>query len=188
MTRESYEILEKQLMLGDNSGLGQLNRYQAACCQWLIRKSNFSCSYDDAYDVFVDSILAFRSNIIRGKYEFGNVQAYLNRICWNKWLATSRNRMQENKKEEDVRRTMYTGTENEPEGLEAREKKLCYINKAMNQLKDRCIKILTYAIIDDMSMKEIAGKLGLANANVAKTTKSRCYKKLMNEIKLFQAK
>jgi len=49
--------------------------------------------------------------------------------------------------------------------------------KAFDQLGDSCQKILRYFYIYKMNMDEIALQMDLANANVAKVSKARCFKK-----------
>ena len=57
------------------------------------------------------------------------------------------------------------------------------VNKSVQQLGDTCRKVLSYYYFDNMSMTEIAEKLGFANADTAKTKKYKCKKELDNMIK-----
>ena len=54
---------------------------------------------------------------------------------------------------------------------EEREK---VIAKCLNELGETCRNVLMYYYFDDMSMQEIADKLGFANADTAKTKKYKC--------------
>ena len=57
------------------------------------------------------------------------------------------------------------------------------IQDCVGQLGDVCQKVLSYYYFDGMSMKEIAGKLGFANSDTAKTKKYKCKKELDRVVK-----
>ena len=67
--------------------------------------------------------------------------------------------------------------------LELSRKKIKCVEKALGQLDKKCKEIIHASCIQNLSMKEVAKKMGFANANVAKTTKCRCYKKWRNKFK-----
>ena len=190
MTRDDFDHLVSQLKKGDNSVLAALQSYQPDCIGLVRNKSGQTCSFDEAYDIFIDSVLDFRKNVLKGKVEYGNVKAYLQRMCYNKWLAFSRKKARIQQKEEQVKRKLYVvGSDSEPEekAENDKEKKLGMIKKAMQILSDKCRQMLQLAIVEGCKMQEIARIMELANANVAKTTKSRCYKKLLSEIRQMEA-
>ena len=53
----------------------------------------------------------------------------------------------------------------------------------MEQLGETCRKVLMYYYFDEMSMQEIADKLGFANTDTAKTKKYKCKQKLDELVK-----
>jgi DNA-directed RNA polymerase specialized sigma24 family protein len=53
----------------------------------------------------------------------------------------------------------------------------------IDQLGDTCKKVLTYYYFEEMSMQDIAEKLGFANTDTAKTKKYKCKKKLDELVK-----
>ncbi|MFM8832834.1 MAG: RNA polymerase sigma factor, partial [Cytophagales bacterium] len=55
--------------------------------------------------------------------------------------------------------------------------------KCLEQLGETCRKVLTYYYFDEMSMQEIADKLGFANTDTAKTKKYKCKQKLDELVK-----
>ncbi|TAE44053.1 MAG: sigma-70 family RNA polymerase sigma factor, partial [Cytophagales bacterium] len=57
------------------------------------------------------------------------------------------------------------------------------IHQAINSLGDTCRKVLTLYYFDNLSMQEIAEKLGFANSDTAKTKKYKCKKELDDLIK-----
>jgi RNA polymerase sigma factor (sigma-70 family) len=193
MNQRSYNELIQGLITGNNAVLGQLNQYQAYCLKTLQIKSAQRCSSEMAYDIFIDAVIAFRTNILKGERPDPRyLRAYLARICWNMWMALSRSEERKAKKQTNVKEALY-GTamespdhlvqgEEEKEQAAEREKKLMEIKEAMKKLSDKCRQILHLFIIEGKSMKEIAERFQMASANVAKTTKSRCYSRLMKEI------
>jgi len=66
---------------------------------------------------------------------------------------------------------------------ELHKSKVEQIDNAMQQLSEKCRQVLYMAIADGLSMADIAAQLGMASADVAKTTKSRCYKRLLDFIR-----
>jgi RNA polymerase sigma factor (sigma-70 family) len=193
MNRRTYEEMVEGLLAGNNALLAHLNSHQTYCLKTLQIKSGQHCTADMAYDIFIDAVIAFRTNILKGERPDPRyLRAYLARICWNMWMAHSRSQERKAKKQGIVQEELYgTAMENfdhlttsEEERMEALEKgkKLQIIQRAMENLNEKCRKILQLFIIEGKSMKEIAEQLNMANANVAKTTKSRCYNRLMKEI------
>ena len=55
--------------------------------------------------------------------------------------------------------------------------------KVIDQLGDTCKKVLMYYYFEEMSMQDIADKLGFANTDTAKTKKYKCKKKLDELVK-----
>jgi RNA polymerase sigma factor (sigma-70 family) len=186
VTRREFDDMVRKLKKGDNSPLVLVQQYQRDCIGMLIKKSAYSCNDDVAYDIFIDSILDFRANVLMRKVEYQNIKAYLKRICWNKWLAASRHKVRVKGKEHNVARYIYSNPRNNEVSEEAaniRARRLSAINKSLQTMNERCRQILQMAIIDRLSMSEIATHFNFASANVAKTTKSRCYKKLLSLIR-----
>src|SRR5690606_7969482 len=57
------------------------------------------------------------------------------------------------------------------------------IAKCIDQLDSTCKKVLMYYYFEEMSMQDIADKLGFANTDTAKTKKYKCKKKLDDLVK-----
>lgn len=188
MTKEDFNDLVIRLKGGDNSALSYLHPLQDGCIRMLVVKSNRRCDHDLAYDLFVDSVLDFHKNVLQDKVEFQNIQAYLRRICWNKWLAFVRNAERKDSKQETLTSQLYDRTSdiNTDEMEDLFKSQLSQLENAMQQLNDQCRKVLYMAIAEERPMAEIATILKMASPDVAKTTKSRCYKKLMEIIRKTQ--
>jgi RNA polymerase sigma factor (sigma-70 family) len=57
------------------------------------------------------------------------------------------------------------------------------VAKCIDQLGETCKKVLMYYYFEEMSMQDIADKLGFANTDTAKTKKYKCKKKLDDLVK-----
>ena len=193
MSKAEFEYLVSQLKQGNNQPLQQLTAYKEDCIGMLRNRSNGSCRRDDAEDIFIDAVMAFRRNVLQGKAVFQNVKGYLATICWNKWLESSRAKQRHFKKQEEVERQLYVVKEEPVDHLVLEEERKAeqtqknqrfqLITTAMAKLSEKCQQILKLAIIEELPMKEIAQIMGFASANVAKTTKSRCYNRLIKSVK-----
>ena len=187
MTKEDFNDLVLRLKSDDNSALSYLHPYQDGCIRMLVIKSGSRCSQEQAYDFFVDSVLDFRKNVLHDKVKFQNIQAYLRRMCWNKWLALVRTEERQHRKESILTSQLYS---HDPDTNESMEElytsRLNNLEEAMQQLSEQCRHVLYLAIAEEISMSEIAKQLKMASADVAKTTKSRCYRKLIEIIRKSQ--
>lgn len=187
MTKEDFNDLVLRLKRGDNTALSYLHPFQETCIRTLVIKSGSRCSQDQAYDLFVDSVLDFRKNVMHDKVDFQNIQAYLRRMCWNKWLALVRTAERQDKKQEAVASELYSNDAETDQSMEEfYTTRLNHLEEAMQQLSEQCRKVLYLSIAEEISMSEIAQRLQMASADVAKTTKSRCYKKLIEIIRKTQ--
>ncbi len=193
MDQITYEEMIAGLLKGNNALLGHLKTHQAYCQKTLQIKSSQHCTEDMAYDIFIDAVMAFRNNVLKGERpDLRYLRAYLSKICWNMWMAHNRSQERKEKKREAVQEKLYgaewenmdhlSREEEEREEVQAKQKKLHLIQQAMQKLSEQCRRILQLFIVEGKSMNEIAEMLQMKNANVAKTTKSRCYNRLMKEI------
>lgn len=193
MTKADFEHLVTQLQQGNNQPLKQLQAYQQDVIGMLRNRSKGSCALHDAEDIFIDGVMAFRQNVLQGKAVYQNVKGYLATICWNKWLERSRSRQRKLKKQDDIKRQLYVvkeetydplvKQEETQEALAATQARIIVLQQAMAKLSAKCQQILHLSIVEEVSMKMIAEQMGFASANVAKTTKSRCYRKLIGMVK-----
>jgi|GEM_PF-979994 len=187
---------------GDNRPLKIIfERYSAYCIKPLLRKTD--CSEDEAKDIFIEAVMNFREKILVGKVTKDTpVKSYMYQTCWNMWLKRSKKGRKFESVSDSERffeRYMYDEDIQEYDPIVSREileeKELKHKNmlkastQGLQELDEKCRKILTYFILDGLSMKEIAKRMGFANANVAKTSKSRCYKKWVKKVhQLYEGK
>gem|GEM_PF-4179914 len=145
----------------------------------------------DLTEAFTDAVMIFRKKVWEGKMEDYRGKA-VNTILFSFAANLVRNKFKQQQKHRD----RYTPLSDQPDGLEVAsaslvedalegplfqqlaEGKLARLQAAMADLSDRCRTLLQLRIVHGLSMPDIADRLGLANANTAKTAKNKCLKRL----------
>ena len=136
---------------------------------------------DDAYDLFQDALLIFVKMVVTNKYDHEKYQihSYILTITKNLWI----NRVKKNSR----------GMKWEKTKIEEEEEKLILENIIDDERKKvletvfmslgkKCIEILSMYYYQGLSMKEIAEKMDLQSADVAKVKAHRCRKELSDKI------
>ena len=174
MTQKEILDLRNEFIEGDSQILAEIfTQHADYCIQRLVKTKK--CKIEDAKDIFVESILSFRQKIIGGKLkEVQNLRAYLWGTCQNMYRKMVEKEIKSKKFKDE--RLPFASLQDFNIDEE-------YINKlhkisvnSLEQLSDKCQRILKMFYVMELSMKEIAEELELSSADVAKTTKSRCYK------------
>lgn len=129
---------------------------------------------EEARDVYQDALVVFWQKARSGNLVLtSKMSTYIYSICQNLW-----------RKELDRKKRLSNESKDSSEVIDMdspeREK---IIAKCLDQLGDTCKKVLMYYYFDDMSMQEIADKLGFANTDTAKTKKYKCKQKLDELVK-----
>ena len=166
-----------RLKNGDNEPLKKIfSAYAQYCINTCMKR--VGVSKEAAEDVFVDAMLNLRLKIIEDKLKKpSNLKSYLISTCLNMSRTLLNERVRQQKRiEDDVLEMMYVSQSNEG-SYEYSQELLTLCKETLNQLSDKCREILLAFYVSDLSMKEIAQEFELANSNVAKTTKNRCYKR-----------
>lgn len=159
---------------GDESALDYLYKKNYKMMVNLVMKNNGT--EDEAKDVFQDALIVFWQKTISGELIMtSKISTYLYSICQNLW-----------RKELD-RKSKLTNEQAEfgfdEDNTFFANEKIKAIHDCLNQLGDGCKKILSYYYFDDLSMLDIAEKMGFANADTAKTKKYKCKQELDKLIK-----
>ena len=129
---------------------------------------------EEAKDVFQDALVVFWQKARSGNLVMtAKISTYIYSVCQNLWRKELDRKKRLSNEEKDVAVKMDLDT---PE----REK---IIAKCLSQIGETRRKVLTYYYFDDMSMQEIADRLGFANTDTAKTKKYKCKQKLDELIK-----
>lgn len=171
--------LIKQIKESDPDALQYVYNYSKAYCIGRLCRAT-RCYPSDAEDIFMDAILIFRENIIQDKLtEVTHLRAYLFRICKNRYHEQQYHKERIRQTEDEVRYQLYEESANLPDDL---FQKKALVMRAFRYLGENCRRILQYYYFDHLSLKQIAQKMQMANTNVVKVTKSRCYKKWVEAV------
>lgn len=129
---------------------------------------------DEARDVYQDALVVFWQKARSSNFVLtSKMSTYIYSICQNLWRKELDRKKRLSNEEKDAAESIDM---EKPE----REK---IIAKCLDQLGETCRKVLMYYYFDEMSMQEIADKLGFANTDTAKTKKYKCKQKLDELVK-----
>ena len=165
------EIFER-ICKGDEKALEFLyKKYYRMMTKLVITNSG---TEEEARDVYQDALIVFWQKATSGNLVLtSKMSTYIYSICQNLWRKELDRKKRFTNEEKDAAVALDTET------LE-REK---IIGKCIDQLDETCKKVLMYYYFEEMSMQEIADKLGFANTDTAKTKKYKCKKKLDDLVK-----
>ena len=178
---EDLAAVKAALVAGNNYFLQQLfDTHQDFCLAYL--QQRMGCRIEDAEDVFMDALLIVRENILSGKAtHLDNMRDYLLTICLNQQRARLRHWQTVQAATYPITQALYDTSPATPQDEHYR---MQVARSTFTQLSERCQQVLHYYYVDKLSMAEIASRMGWASAQVAKTSKARCYRcwlKLVNE-------
>jgi len=135
---------------------------------------NNSGTEEEARDIYQEALIVFWQKSISGKLELtAKISTYLYSICQNLWRKELERKKRFSSEEKDGVVSIDT---------DSKEKERI-IAECIDQLGETCKKVLMYYYFEEMSMKEIAEKLGFSNTDTAKTKKYKCKQKLDELIK-----
>ena len=139
---------------------------------------NNSGSNEEGIDIFHEGIIALDDNVRKDKYRGdGNLKGYLYSICRFLWL----NRLKRDKRmvyTEDTQTLDQVSVET-PESLSLEDEQKKILNQLLQMLGEKCQQILELWKLS-YSMEEIADKVGLDNAGIARRQRYNCYQKLLS--------
>ena len=131
-------------------------------------------SEEEAKDIYQDALIVLWQKILSQEFILSSkLSTFLYSICQNLW------RKELERKSRLSGETVEKGEIYDIDKLERIE----IINKCISDLGETCRKILTYYYFDNLSMVDIAEKMGFANADTAKTKKYKCKLELDKKIK-----
>ena len=183
------ERIVAELKQGNNEVLSEVfQKHGAYCINLLLKKT--SCSKEDAEDILVEAVLSFREKILTGKIEYlTNIRNYLYGTCKNMWLHRYRHLKTKTEKEPEILQYFYDECSEllDIENASEPNSELLKLTRVgLEQLKDKCKRIIELFYIREYSMTQIAEEMSFSSPDVAKTTKSRCFAKLMESVKSLQ--
>lgn len=129
---------------------------------------------EEARDIYQDALVVFWQKATSGNLVMtSKISTYIYSICQNLWRKELDRKKRLSNEEKDVSVEQDTET--------AERNKI--VAQCIDQLGETCKKVLMYYYFEEMSMQDIAEKLGFANTDTAKTKKYKCKKKLDELIK-----
>lgn len=142
-------------------------------------------SMQDAEEIYNDSFLVVYNDIQSGKLNnlTCSLQTYINQVGKYKIFDFYKKRRIKTDPIEDFKDINIGGRVDDIWGDASKRRKI-EVYAFIEEMEDvRCKKIIFYYYYDGWSMNAIAKGLEMKNANVAKTTKSRCMKKIKKVLK-----
>lgn len=174
--KTSSQIDEKEIFdriqKGDEKALEIIyKKYYRMMTKLVITNSG---TEEEARDVYQDALVVFWQKARSGNLVLtSKMSTFIYSICQNLW-----------RKELDRKKRLSNEEKDTPTSIDMdspeREKIMA---KCLDQLGETCRKVLMYCYFDEMSMQEIAEKLGFANTDTAKTKKYKCKQKLDELVK-----
>lgn len=129
---------------------------------------------DEARDIYQDALIVFWQKARSGNLVLtSKISTYIYSICQNLW----RKELERKKKLTNEEKDSSITTDHDSAERET------IMAKCLDQLGETCKKVLMFYYFDDMSMQDIADKLGFANTDTAKTKKYKCKQKLDELVK-----
>lgn len=165
------DILEK-IRLGDEKVLEYLYKKYYRMMTNIVLKGGGTET--EAQDVYQEALIAFWQKAASGKLVLtSKISTYIYSICQNQW-----------RKEID-RKSRLSREDKDGEEFQSHEESENYqiVIDSIEELGDPCKTILTCYYFENMSMTDIANKMGFANTDTAKTKKYKCKKRLDSLIK-----
>lgn len=168
---DEKEIFER-ICKGDERALEFLyKKYYRMMTKMVITNSG---TEEEARDIYQEALVVFWQKAVSGKLVLtSKMSTFIYSICQNLW-----------RKELDRKKRLSNEEKDQPVTIDTEsEERNKIIARCIDQLGDTCKKVLMYYYFEEMSMKEIADKLGFANTDTAKTKKYKCKQKLDELIK-----
>ncbi|MFL5742363.1 MAG: RNA polymerase sigma factor [Flavisolibacter sp.] len=139
---------------------------------------NNSGSWDDAKDIFQETIIAFvnlvRADKFRGE---ASIKTFLYALNRNIWLNELKKRGRSEQREIKYEKFNETADKNISMVLEGRETQ-SVLMKLIEELGENCKKILLLFYYENRPMKEILTVLDYENEQVVRNKKYKCLKRL----------
>jgi RNA polymerase sigma factor (sigma-70 family) len=176
MASKSTEMSETEIFDrikgGDEKALEFLyKKYYRMMTKLVITNSG---TEEEARDVYQEALIVFWQKCVSGNLVMtSKISTYIYSICQNLWRKELDRKKRLSSEEKDTAVSMDTDT--------AERERI--IARCIDQLGDTCKKVLMLYYFDELSMQDIADRLGFANTDTAKTKKYKCKKKLDELVK-----
>ena len=168
---KDQEVIER-IKVGDESAVDYLYKKHFKMMAKLVLRNNGT--EEEAKDIYQDALIVFWQKVSKNELVLtSKISTYLYSICQNLWRKEL-DRKKRHSNEENEGKEFYDGD---------RKERIQIINNCIQALGDTCRQVLTFYYFDELSMTDIAEKMGFANADTAKTKKYKCKKELDKVVK-----
>jgi RNA polymerase sigma factor (sigma-70 family) len=165
---------------GDEEGLVLLYRANRRMVNAFIQRN--SGSVQDAEDMLQEAVVILWERVRRGEYEYrSKLSTFVFATVKNLWLRRLAQSRREIPTEIDPERAESLDPSPLEEAIES-EQARC-VRDALERLGEPCKSLLLLFYWEELPMDEIAVRLGLANADTAKSKKYQCKKALEKLLK-----
>jgi RNA polymerase sigma factor (sigma-70 family) len=176
---EDSRLLEA-LRNGDDGALEELFRRNRRPVASLVIRSHGT--EDDVEDVLQEALVVLWERIRSGSFEYqARLSTFIYATAKNIWMR----RLARQRRELPADSEMFEVAGGDPtpdEELEGNER-IAAVQAAMEKIGNPCRELLLLYYWEERSMEEIAGRLGFANADTAKSKKYQCKKALEQLVK-----
>lgn len=169
-----------------NSAMSYIYKeYKGSFVNWIRHQSN--CSYDQAHDIFQESLTILFENVIQGKAEnLTYLKSYLFSIGKNKLQEHYRYQKKYPTKEIDAELILKSFYDpNVEEGSEA-AKQIQQVMRALEIIGDPCKTLILEYYYNGYNLDEISKSMNYKNRNTTKTKKFKCMTRLRKVLKEIQ--
>ena len=167
-----FAQLRAELLRGDESLFEHVFvKHFDDCRVYLIR--NCAAQADDAYDITVETIIAFRKRLLENKVEYGNLRFYFTKMAKDSYLKW----LEKNKKMPVSELVVNEADRSDEADGGFDEDQLKVLDSAWAKMGEDCKNLLKSHVYDGLQLKLIAQSLNEAEANIRKR-KERCMDRL----------
>ncbi len=135
-------------------------------------------SNDEAKDIFQDAMMVLFHNLQNPQFDLScQLSTYLYSVSRNLWLTELKRKNRHNGEIQEVEEYLLDDDINMDKAKETIQSQK-QLHKCMESLGEPCKGILTSYYVEQLSMQEIADKMGYTNAENAKNQKYKCLLRL----------
>ncbi len=163
----------KKIKCGDETALDFIYKKNYKMMTRMVIRNNGT--EDEAKDIYQEAILIFWQKARRDDFVLtSKISTFIYSVCQNLWRKEleRKNRISGEMKDDQKEFNDFDTQERNE-----------IIRECIDSLGETCRKVLMYYYFDNMSMSDIAQKLGFANSDTAKTKKYKCKRELDRLIK-----
>ncbi len=169
LIKDDFDHLLSQLKIGNDEFFSKIFLAHFEDCILYLKKK-YSVSYDDAYDLTMETLLEFRHKLILGKINYGNLRYLFTRMACHNYLKES----EKEAKMKNLSSVFDDDHSLSEEGIESM-KKVWFV------LTDEEKNILNCFYYLDLPMRDISELTQINEVNLRKK-KQRALEKLKNAI------